>query len=78
MSAVIDPSLTQIAELTAKVAELDTQIHDIKTRVPENRVSIILLSGDFDKAVKLADMAKRQSTNALAQAEAQKNAGPNY
>ena len=33
---------------------------------------------DFDKAVKLANQAKRQSSNALAQAESQKNAGPNY
>lgn len=34
--------------------------------------------GDFGKAVKLANKAKEQSTLALAQAEAQKNAGPNY
>jgi len=34
--------------------------------------------GDFDKAIKLANKAKRQSTSALAQAEEQKNAGPNY
>lgn len=34
--------------------------------------------GDFDKAMKLAGKAKRQSTNALAQAEEQKNAGPHY
>ena len=34
--------------------------------------------GDFDTAVKLANKAKRQSSSALAQAEAQKNAGPNY
>lgn len=34
--------------------------------------------GDFNKAVKLANKAKNQSTNALAQAEAQKNAGPNF
>jgi len=32
--------------------------------------------GDFEKAVKLANKAKQQSTNALAQAEEQKNAGP--
>ncbi len=35
-------------------------------------------AGDYDKAVKLANKAKRQSTNALAQYEQQKNAGPNY
>ncbi len=33
-------------------------------------------AGDFDKAIKLANKAKNQSTNALAQAEEQKNAGP--
>jgi hypothetical protein len=33
-------------------------------------------AGKFDDAVKLAGVAKRQSENALAQAEAQKNAGP--
>lgn len=32
--------------------------------------------GKFDEAVKLADKAKRQSTSAIAQAEAQANAGP--
>jgi len=32
--------------------------------------------GKFDEAVKLANKAKDQSTNALAQAEEQKNAGP--
>ena len=33
-------------------------------------------AGKFDEAVKLAGVAKRQSDNALAQAEEQKNAGP--
>ena len=32
--------------------------------------------GKFDDAVKLANKAKNQSTNAIAQAEEQKNAGP--
>ena len=35
-------------------------------------------AGDFGKAVKLANKAKNQASNAIAQAEAQKNAGPNY
>ena len=34
-------------------------------------------AGDFNTAVKLANKAKNQSTMAIAQAEAQKNAGPN-
>ena len=33
-------------------------------------------AGKFDEAVKLAGIAKRQSENALAQYEAQKDAGP--
>jgi hypothetical protein len=33
-------------------------------------------AGKFDEAVKLAGIAQRQSENALAQVEAQKNAGP--
>lgn len=37
-----------------------------------------LKAGETDKAVKLANKAKRQSTNALAQAAAQKKAGPVY
>lgn len=35
-------------------------------------------AGNFDEAAKLANKAKNQSTNALAQAEQQKNAGPHY
>lgn len=57
MNAIVDESLQHVANLTAKVAELDSQLHDIKTRVPENRVSIILLSGEFDKAVAAFIMA---------------------
>ena len=35
-----------------------------------------LKKGDYDKAVKLANKAKQQSTNALQQAREQANAGP--
>lgn len=35
-----------------------------------------LKKGDFNKAVKLANKAKAQSTNALQQASEQRNAGP--
>lgn len=34
--------------------------------------------GDFAKAVKLANKAKRQSSNAIAQYNEQQNAGPRY
>jgi len=37
-----------------------------------------LKKGDYDTAVKLANKAKRQSSNALKQAELAKNAGPIY
>lgn len=57
MNAVIEPSINQIADLTAKIADLDMKLNDIRTRVPENRVSIILLSGEFDKAVAAFIMA---------------------
>lgn len=35
-------------------------------------------AGDYAKAAKLANTAKNQSTNALAQYEQQKNAGPQF
>ena len=37
-----------------------------------------LKKGDFDSAVKLANKAKKQSTNALAQYNDQKNVKPRY
>ncbi len=37
-----------------------------------------LKDGKYDEAVKIANKAKKQSTNAIAQAESQKDAGPNY
>ena len=53
-SAALDPA----ARLTALEAELQA----IKERVPDNKVSIILLSGDFDKAM----AAFMMSTGAVA------------
>ncbi len=37
-----------------------------------------LKKGDYDTAVKLANKAKRQSSNALNQAQLAKNAGPHF
>jgi hypothetical protein len=37
-----------------------------------------LKAEEYDKAAKLANKAKRQSANALAQHDAQQNAGPRY
>ena len=57
MNAVIESSITNQQDLVSRVAELESQIADIKPRVPDNRVSIILLSGEFDKAVAAFIMA---------------------
>ena len=37
-----------------------------------------LKAGDYDKAAKLAEKARNQSLNAIAQAASQTNAGPRY
>lgn len=57
MSAVIESPLSQPLDLASRVAELESQLADIKPRVPDDRVSIILLSGEFDKAVAAFIMA---------------------
>ncbi len=44
-------------DLAARVAALETELEAIKERVPENKVSIILLSGEFDKAMAAFMMA---------------------
>ena len=44
-------------ELNNRIALLENELTEIKTRVPDNKVSIILLSGDFDKAVAAFFMA---------------------
>ncbi len=38
-------------DLAARLAALESELQAVKERVPEDKVSIILLSGDFDKAV---------------------------
>jgi peroxiredoxin family protein len=44
-------------DLAMRVSELEQTIASLKTRVPEDRVSIILLSDDFDKAMAAFMMA---------------------
>jgi len=44
-------------DLSLRVVALETELADIRERVPENKVSIILLSGDFDKAMAAFMMA---------------------
>lgn len=49
-------------DLAARVVRLESELEAIRERVPDNKVSIILLSGDFDKAM----AAFMMSTGAVA------------
>jgi peroxiredoxin family protein len=51
----VAPSPTK--ELTARIARLESELEQLRERVPEDKVSIILLSGDFDKAMAAFMMA---------------------
>ena len=44
-------------DLVSRISILEEQIANLKERVPEDKVSIILLSGDFDKAIAAFFMA---------------------
>jgi peroxiredoxin family protein len=62
MSAATELSTVPAVELAARVAALESELAAIRERVPEDKVSIILLSGDFDKAM----AAFMMSTGAVA------------
>lgn len=55
-TAISIPESNQI-DLATRITDLETQLNDIKPRVPDNKVSIVLLSGDFDKAMAAFFMA---------------------
>lgn len=57
MSAVIQETPRTDAQLMARLSELESQVTELQSKVPQNRVSIILLSGDFDKAMAAFIMA---------------------
>lgn len=57
MNAVIEESKSDTQSLIIRVAELEAQLAEIKPKIPQDRVSIILLSGEFDKAVAAFIMA---------------------
>lgn len=57
MGTVIESIHTTDQDLAARTRLLEQQMADIRPRVPENKVSIILLSGDFDKAIAAFFMA---------------------
>ncbi|MDH4134711.1 MAG: DsrE/DsrF/DrsH-like family protein [Gammaproteobacteria bacterium] len=45
------------SDLATRVIQLENELGSIRDRVPDNKVSIILLSGDFDKAMAAFMMA---------------------
>ena len=57
MSTAISLPNTNELDLVTRISDLESQLADMKERVPDNKVSIILLSGDFDKAMAAFFMA---------------------
>lgn len=57
MEALVKTSNTIHYDLEDRISKLEATLKDIEPRVPENKVSIILLSGDFDKAMAAFFMA---------------------
>jgi len=57
MEALVKTSNTNLFELEERISKLESTLTEIEPRVPENKVSIILLSGDFDKAMAAFFMA---------------------
>ena len=57
MSTAVELQTLPEVNLLDRVSQLEEELLDIKKRVPDNKVSIILLSGDFDKAMAAFMMA---------------------
>jgi peroxiredoxin family protein len=57
MSTVAELISRPTTDLATRVNALESELSAIKERVPDNKVSIILLSGDFDKAMAAFMMA---------------------
>ena len=57
MSTTIESSRLSVTDLSARMASLEAELEEMRERVPENKVSIILLSGEFDKAMAAFMMA---------------------
>ena len=53
----ISPLQPQAAPLETRLEQLEARVNALAPRVPEDKVSIILLSGDFDKAMAAFMMA---------------------
>ena len=57
MAAIIEQTSSSNLDLATRITSMKEELIELKKRVPENKVSIILLSGDFDKAVAAFFMA---------------------
>jgi peroxiredoxin family protein len=57
MSTVAELLPLPAHDLAARVTALESELQALRERVPDNQVSIILLSGDFDKAMAAFMMA---------------------
>lgn len=57
MSTVAELIPARSADLAARLSALEADLEETKKRVPDNKVSIILLSGEFDKAMAAFMMA---------------------
>ncbi len=57
MQAVIEKNDYSELDLSTRLATLEDELIQVKKNVPENKVSIVVLSGDFDKAVAAFFMA---------------------
>jgi peroxiredoxin family protein len=57
MNSAVELQQLPEASLSTRIEQLESELHSLRERVPENKVSIILLSGDFDKAMAAFMMA---------------------
>lgn len=57
MTSAVELQKLPEPNFTNRMTQLEEELREIKTRVPDNKVSIILLSDDFDKAMAAFMMA---------------------
>ncbi len=57
MNTALELATASESSLHTRLMRLEDELASIKSRVPDNKVSIILLSGDFDKAMAAFMMA---------------------
>lgn len=57
MTSLAELRPLELHDLADRVKQHETELSEIRERVPDNKVSIILLSGDFDKAMAAFMMA---------------------